>query len=335
MAKYILEEYVFNGYNASSKAREDVSKIVLEAGFESFATNDKRASKNTKLSKIISASMIYLKILFYLGKDDLIFLQTSAAILDGVLKIKKIKQFKVIYLIHDIFSLRYDDIVLHKAEIKADILRLNQCEYVICHNSQMKEKLVKTGCTSELLELQIFDYLVEDASLEVIERDYGHTVAFAGNLSKSEFLNELDARKIEEVNFNIYGKPEMQFSNLKYCGSVAAEKLPSVINGSYGLIWEGGYYVSELDNYTRFNNPHKASLYIVSGLPLIVWGKSAIAEFVKKYDIGICIDSLDELEKTIENVNDKEYEEMQQKCLEIREKLIAGYYLKYALSFIE
>ena len=39
MGKYVLEEYVLNEYNASSKAREDVSHFVMQNGFQSIAKN--------------------------------------------------------------------------------------------------------------------------------------------------------------------------------------------------------------------------------------------------------------------------------------------------------
>lgn len=272
---------------------------------------------------------------FMLKKDDVIFLQTSAKLLKGVLNIKKISGFKVVYLIHDMFCLRYDNYDQHKFEIRNHIELLNQCEYVICHNSKMKEKLIEFGCRSSIFEIGIFDYIIEE-SLKTISQCYKPVeIAFAGNLAKSFFLHELNNLKTTGVSFNVYGLPKYKFSNLNYKGSVQPEELPFVIEGNYGLIWEGDYCAVEKDNYTRYNNPHKASLYIVSGLPLIVWSKSAIADFVTKNNIGITIDCLDDIESAILKIKETEYKKMVENIGDIRAKLSKGYYLKSCLDLIE
>jgi hypothetical protein len=334
MAKYVLEEYVFNGYNASSKAREDVSKIVLEAGFKAFATNDKRGSNNTMIKKVFSAGAIYLKLLLKLGKDDLIFLQTSEVVLQGISKVKKIKQFKVIYLIHDLFSVRYDDIEMHSAEIIKDVALLNQCDYIICHNEHMKEKLIEMGVVSKLYTIELFDYLITDKNI-CIDRKMSSpgTISFAGNLEKSTFLTKLD--EISSCQYDIYGKPPQEFVHMNYKGSVAAACLPNVLKGNFGLIWEGDYQITEKDNYTRFNNPHKLSLYIVAGIPVIIWKKSARSDFVEQEGIGLCIDNLDQLDGAVASVDENSYKEMVSNCMRIRKKLMKGAYLKDVLRIID
>ena len=52
---YTIEEYVFNEFNASSKARKDVSRFILENGFVSIGKNDKTHIKNNKFAKILLA----------------------------------------------------------------------------------------------------------------------------------------------------------------------------------------------------------------------------------------------------------------------------------------
>lgn len=83
-----------------------------------------------------------------------------------------------------------------------------------------------------------------------------------------------------------------------YNGSFDPDELIEHINGTYGLVWDGnsGYdCTGNYGCYLRYNNPHKASLYIAAGLPIVVWSKSALAELVKEKGLGVCIDSLREL----------------------------------------
>ncbi len=334
MRKYVLEEYVLNEYNASSKAREDVSHFVLQSGFQSIAKNDKRKFRKSKFFKLLLALAIYGKLFIRLNKNDILFVQTSSKVLEGILKLKKIKNFKIIYLIHDIFPIRYDDAKAHKHEIDSEIKGLNQCDYIICHNGKMADRLEELGCTSQLIHLTIFDYKTE----AFIPKDRPLTVpciCFAGNLGKSPFLEKLDlCIDPSLVQFHIYGMPKPQYSNLSYCGSLPPERLPLEIDGSYGLIWEGSYEVWEENNYLRYNNPHKASLYIAAGLPIIVWSKAAVADFVREHKLGICIDSLDELEEKVTSVRQDEYQMFRANCLKLRPGLIEGIHIKKALNRI-
>jgi len=68
----------------------------------------------------------------------------------------------------------------------------------------------------------------------------------------------------------------------------------------FGLVWDGEEIetiAGTTGEYLRYNSPHKASLYIVSGLPLIVWKESAIYELVKQYNIGFGVSNLMELDE--------------------------------------
>ena len=332
--KYTIEEYVFNDYNASSKARKDVSHFVLQNGFQSLFKNDKTKIQHNKLAKILLAIKLYTKLLL-LKKDDILFLQSSLIILKPILKIKAIKRFKIIYLIHDLFSLRYntqESIKEHSDEIKKDISIISKCDYIIAHNDLMIQKLKEFGCTSHLVSLDIFDYDCPfPTKKRTLSPDTKIQIAFAGYLAKSKFLKQLDDSR-HNYQLIIYGIPEIPVKNSIYKGSVDADILPNVIEGHFGLIWEGSYEVNTKDNYYFINNPHKLSMYIVAGLPPIAIKGSAAGEFIEKNQIGITIDSLDQLPERLTLITEAEYQLMIQNCIQIRTKLIKGFFLKNALD---
>lgn len=330
---YAIEEYVFNDYNASSKARKDVSYFVHKFGFHTLIKNDKSKKQYSKISKIIKALQVFTKVLS-LNKNDVLFMQTSHLLLKPILRIKKIRKFKVIYLIHDIFSLRYnteDSVKEHKEEIERDMQLLNSCDSVIAHNKYMIQRLRRLGCKTSLVSLDIFDYA---CSLPEKERIWNKInkieIAFAGNISKSRFLNKLDNTKLP-FQVNVYGSPQPHFKNLNYKGCVDADILPSVIEGNFGLIWEGDYNVDMIDNYNQINNPHKLSMYIVAGLPVIALKGTAAGNFIEEEKIGFTIDSLEQLSEIINNLNENTYKNMVKKCLLMREKLVKGSHIQYAL----
>lgn len=335
--KYTIEEYVFNDYNASSKARKDVSHFILKNGFHSLFKNDKTKIQHNKLAKILLSVKLYINLL-RLKQNDTLFVQTSLMVLKPILKIKSIKKFKLIYLIHDLFCLRYnseESIKEHSQEIKRSMSVISQCDYVIAHNDIMVQRLRDFGCTSLLIPLEIFDYYCNfpPKRRKLIDGERVK-VTFAGYLGKSHFLKQLDESQ-HKYQLIVYGLPEIELKNSIYKGSVDADVLPNVIEGHFGLIWEGDYDVQEQDNYTCINNPHKLSMYIVAGLPVIAWEKSAAGKFIEKNKIGFCIKSLNEIDDIIVKVTSNDYATMVENCINLRDKLIAGMFFKKALEKLQ
>ena len=336
--KYTIEEYLLNEYNASSKARKDISHFVLQDGFRSIFKFDKTKAYHHKTAKLLLALILCAKILM-LKKDDILFVQTSLTVLRTILRIKAFRRFKLIYLVHDLYSLKYNTAEsrrIHAEEISKDVSTLSQCDFVIVHNERMVQGLERYGCRSRLISLGIFDYA---CSLPPRARALGvgekAGVAFAGYLGKADFLRKLDETSHESFSMIIYGIPEMPAKNSTYMGSVDADILPGVIEGHFGLIWEDGYHACPTDNYMCINNPHKLSMYIVAGLPVIARAKSAAALFVEANNIGITVDSLDELDGRIKCISPESYSVMVNNCLAIRRKLIRGGYLREALKQIQ
>ena len=82
----------------------------------------------------------------------------------------------------------------------------------------------------------------------------------------------------------------------------------------------------------QYISHHKLSLYILSGLPLIVPAIAGSAMLVEKYKIGITIRSLYELEDKIKNITDGEYQQMKKNMQPLAEKKSAGGCIKEALQ---
>ena len=170
--------------------------------------------------------------------------------------------------------------------IKEGISILSKCDYIIAHNERMIKRLSDLGCKSHLVSLVIFDYKHDFPIQQKRITDYNHIkIAYAGNLAKAQFLQQLDKKTYNNIQFLIYGKPKSIYQNLLYKGCIDAELLPSQIEGDYGLLWQDGYDIKEEDNYTIINNPHKLSMYIVACLPVIAWEGSYAASFIKRNKI--------------------------------------------------
>lgn len=346
MNKYQIKEIkgIFN--HAGSKAREDASFFAQEDGYESLYVNQRTDAQDefSKFRRYIGAFFDWTKIFFTVKNNSLILVQnpfdSRQLGRENYLKLlKSIKKCQIISLIHDIEELRkalYNKNIEHEFEFMK-----NNSDFFIVHNDKMKEFMISRGFAPEaLIVLEIFDY--DFAKYENKPKNKDIDVIFAGALSsrKSSFIYKLGDMK-NKVTFNLYGpeyEEDYKPDNIIYNGSFPSEQVPNIIEGKFGLIWDGEEINScsgNWGNYLRYNNPHKTSLYIVSRIPVIVWKESAMADFVKKEGVGICVDSLEDIKGAIDNLTAEQYNGMIENTKKVAVKIEDGYYLKTALKKCE
>lgn len=342
MNKYILDEKIELTYNASSKARDDVGVFVESYTDEQgkkylpLGINDKR-NTHTKIEKAFVGVKSLASIFVKIKSGDILFVQSSFKILKVINVMKHIKKFKTIYLIHDLDSLRdaYDD-----DRRNSDTIRiLNKQDVIICHNNKMIEELQRRKCTTKMVNMEIFDYYLDENRPVGLRKLEQVRLCFAGNLNpeKTGFLYLLDKKPPISYNVEVFGKKAIDFSNLHYCGCYTPEELPYKMDGEFGLIWEGNEYIYDENShpYIMFNNPHKASLYIVSRLPIIIWRKAALAELIQREGIGIVVDSIQDIENVLGKITPKEYQNMQNKLEGFRRRILTGEHLHSAIREAE
>lgn len=173
----------------------------------------------------------------------------------------------------------------------------------------------------------VWDY-VDD--IDYSSDKYDENIGFAGNLHKSAFVKLLG--KIN-VPFKLYGKKdfELKATNISYGGVMDPMELPKELcHCKWGLVWDGDQIDTCNDRYLKFNNSHKTSLYLASGIPVIVWKNAGLAYFVKQYKCGICLSSLEEL-NTLQMGKEK-YEEIRHNAQQVAKKIRSGYFLEKAVK---
>lgn len=339
----LVEEY--GQYkHAGSKAKNDCIKILDEIGFKKIGLMRKEESNTSVIAKLkrqIDLFWQWRKIYHQLKPNDTLLIQHPFLYTDigrnYFLKKFKNKNIKLILLVHDIeiirnlFQENHYDTEFHQMVPVTD--------YFIVHNESMKRWLVEYGIdANKLIVLEIFDYLNEKEMSEKVT--YDKSVIIAGNLSqeKSPYIYELS--KISDVEFNLMGinyLEKEEISNIHYLGAFESDEVPHQLNKGFGLVWDGTSIETcdgPTGNYLRYNNPHKLSLYLSSGLPVIVWKESALAKFVESQKIGLVISSLYELSDILGNITEEQYYEFVSNINGIRQKLKSGYYLKEAVKKI-
>lgn len=339
---YIAEIEEKNNFTAFNKARNDIEKVFCSNKFkkiDSYVKIKNSKIPNLKFLKEVIENMKNIKngsILFF----QYPYYEKHRQMYTMINWIKNRKDISTVAIIHDLDSLRFKEINEQKRALRKEIKILNKFNYIISHNKKMTKVLVDNGLTSEIVNIDIFDYLLDDKIniCNIRKTD----IVFAGNLSKekSGFIYNLIKDDVLKNSMNLYG-PNFQISktnNIKYNGVYAPEKLIERLEGKFGLIWDGESIDTcsgMFGQYTKYNNPHKTSMYIVSELPIICWNEMAISEFVKDNNIGICINSLDEINKILNSITDQQYKIMLDNIINLKSKVSTGYYTNRALSKIQ
>lgn len=338
----------------AGKARLDAIEVANRLGYKTLAIPAKNGVRTKKWQKPIqfliykNNSRKWDKTFRSLKDGDTVLLQyplvyTAYNFYEIVQKHSKRLKFNV--LVHDIESIRFKN---DHSKSEAFIKRINNddrgvltaAKKVISHNKKMSNSLESLGVKHEnIINLEIFDYIDKDNKKAKISKK--GNVIIAGNLilEKSRYLSEL--KTLKGVNFSLYGvsfDKSCASENVHYKGSFSPDKLTENLSGSFGLVWDGdtiktcsGLY----GNYLRYNNPHKMSLYLSSGIPVITWSKSAFAEFVEKNNLGLTVNSLEDLADEIKKISSEDYEEKRENVEKIAKKLKSGFYLEKAIKEAE
>ena len=207
------------------------------------------------------------------------------------------------------------------------------------HNDRMKEKIAGTGIDpGKMVSVGVMDYL-RDEEIDVREvrakRGADKPAVFCGNLvpGKADFLREIP----EDLPLNVYGPgfTAKDRTNITYRGVCPSIELMDVMEGSFGLVWDGDSArtgAGVCGEYLRCNNPHKIALYLASGIPVVVWDESAMAEFVQAEHCGLAVSSLYELPGMLSEMTESEYEELFLNAVRVGAQMRRGAHLQKAFE---
>lgn len=305
-----------NSENAGSKAREDLEEILSSYNFEKkevplYRYQQMRHCKLKYLYKKIFSILDFLGFFLTLEKGSILFFHWP---LGNVKKysslavhLKKYKKLQLLCAVHDINSLRVQG---HFSLEEAD--QLNLYDILIVHNEKMKKLCKEKGIRkAHIYVLGIFDYCMKNK--EVPRHHFSPELAIAGNLSKekAEYLTRLPEGCLI---YHLYGRGYTGNETEHVCwhGAFSPDILADIIEGSFGLVWDGNNIsvCSGWGEYLRYNNPHKLSLYLASGLPVIIWEEAAMADWIKNRNLGFTVKSLEQLDEKLREITSEDYEKM-------------------------
>ncbi|WP_156307043.1 hypothetical protein [Sphingobacterium endophyticum] len=354
MKFHVINDLYYKAFHAGYKARNDVFEII-KSDFPDFNIYKfyKIPVKDSKfrLKRILSRRfanytnfLTFKKYVSELGSDDVVLIlipfeslfEVAKAVYSSLYHAKVKTGLRIIMMIIDLDSIRRRGQINPENEIEY----LNFADILISQNEEMSKWLSGHGIAPEkLVNLNLFDFKlhpehkVHGVGTDILEKN----IVFGGNLTseKAAFIYQWKPKfktKLYGINLN---KGEIH-ENMEYLGVFDPSNPTMDVSGiSFGLVWEGNSMdtcTGLAGQYLKYSTPHKMSLYLSQGLPVIVWEESAMAKIVVENNIGFTIKSLNEIDEIFENITLKNYQEIRLNVQKIQDRVINGNYLKNAIS---
>lgn len=307
MNNYVVTSVEAGKLIGGNKAKKDVRFFLTNNNFRSMNIIEKQG----KLKKFIYSENLLKRLIKESNADNFIlqYPVASGFLEDSFIRfVRKYTNANFFILIHDISSLQYPDIVRDGFQ-ERELNRFRKADGLIVHNEKMKGWLLKHNVSVPMVELGVFDYQTDAPMQEDIP--FVGSVSFAGGLGRAGFLQKLQIKH----PVHIMGPDRMDRypECVKYDGQFTPDKLSKHLLQNFGLVWSGdstetcsGY----LGQYLKYNDPHKVSLYLSNGIPIIIWREAALAKLIHDEKLGIVVDSLDDLDKVLNKISDDEYIKM-------------------------
>lgn len=325
--KYYIEIATIN------KAKRDIDEICRLEGYTNLTRhNFGESGVGRFLTKLFAVG----NILASLKKGDTLVLQyPMKKFYKTACRLARAKGANVVTIIHDLGAFRRK-----KLTPAQENRRLALTDYLIVHNPTMRDYLLQHGFKGGIHCLQIFDYLSEKSPAQYPTPHTPRKVVYAGNLGRwrNEFLYKLDGC-VKDYSIDLYGKGFNEAQNrckqMHYHGFISSDDFISRVEADFGIVWDGDSTTEctgAWGEYLKINNPHKTSFYLRAAVPVIVWSKAAMAPFVKENNLGLVVDSIEQIEERLAALTNEEYAQMKEAATAMSKRLADGYHFKAGIS---
>lgn len=336
---YFLQERNIRGNTAGTKLKDDLMSFFKSENciplnkVPLYSSN--RQSILYYLKSLFSIVTLIITLLFSHGKTIFMIYPFIKISLWKRPLISASKRNRIIVFLFDIRYFQYKCFDNHKNfSLEEETSFLNNFSECIALTKSEEQLLKQHGLSIQTHSLEFLDY-----KSSVYCRNYSdrvkNSVAYAGYLPRAKFLNNISSATLSQISIHVFGD----------IGSVSSFKDGLIYHGSYnssdlvkelsmfqfGLVWDGDdcdSFGSFYGGYEKYIIPHKAACYINSGLPIIVWRDSAIASFVNEFEIGICIDCIDDIPAAISKLEEKDYLRLIKNVSNIQMKTSSFGYMK-------
>jgi hypothetical protein len=330
--KYFIKEHLHREVYHGGIGNVDAERIFLAQSYQAIefpGTYD--FSIRSKWKRLLHLFRLF----FSISSGSLVVFQFPlyAKIHELLITLLRLKGVKIICLILDIDGWRNGNDKILEKEKKA----FRRFRLFIVHNERMQQWLQSIVPNATIAQLQFFDFLATPSNQF---RSKDNRIIIAGDLEKTAFIQKLG--QLPQLSFSIYGSGYSENrafpENAAYKGVFPPYELVHNLQGSFGLVWYGSdieNFTGSYSSYLTAISPHKLSLFVMAGIPMIVPATSASAILVKQYGIGCTINRLSDIDQVIKNISEAEYQRMIDNTRPLAIQLSQGHFLKKALTELE
>lgn len=337
MRKWITDIIQGESADATSQAKDDIAAIGIKNGYaplhifhynSDYETDQAIQSRIDGITAAVTAGdlVVYQYPLLISPRFDQFFIDQMHS-----------RGAKVVLLIHDVEVLRGTNVGNRIDEVPY----FNKADALIIHNPIMGAKLRELSITAPMVSQYLLDYLDDNHDwhrLFTAPEEFTKTLVLSGNLFKSSYLTDWH----EETPISVFGIADDDIQKglrdnpkIDYHGALRRDELINQLPKGFGLAWDSDSWLGHYGSYTKYNHPHKVSLYLSHGMPVIVWKQAAVAPFIEKNHLGLTIDSLDEIDGLLANLGDDEIKDMLTHVNHMGILLRDGYFTSRALVAAE
>ena len=324
-----------------SEKIKNINEFLKEIGFEEKDILDGVCGNISYYNEDIN---MFIPRSIEIPEDSIVFLHYPCSYLEPIiieiLKSTKVnRRNKIVTLVHQLNIFNYDSNVYN------DINFLNGSDYVLVHTNDMGKFLKKNGLVVETIPINGFDYYVDGELKEEKDREDSekYSIDYICKTKSDEdyLLNGFNRMKMKNYYVNYYssergvGGELAPVTDIRYLGKIDYKKVYKEMCGDFGIVYPiRNMRLSEEKTLKLFASVEE-TIYILNGMPLIVFSDSPNASFVKKEGIGIVINSLDDIDEALGHLSNRKYNDMKRKVMRIRDKYSRGFYIKRAIENLE
>lgn len=311
-------------YDGAVKPRLDTANTLVSLGYEKISFNMYgRIETGSKEYKEITKQLDSLK------KGDLVVQQVPSYCsneFDTYLSRYIIETGAYsVALVHDVDTLRG-----FYPNFDSERIVFNSYDLLVVASDKLKKYLIDSGITTKIIIRGPWDYL---QNLPYRNHRIINNIYYAGNLSKRkagflETFNKNTGLIVTVCGKINNSKDYIDTSLVDYLGSVNPNSIS--FSDGWGLIWDNEEDTSDnfYHTYQEYNWPAKLSVYLRSGIPVIVSKKAQTYSYVKDNHLGVGIDDIKDIPDVLESLSDEEKDKIGNSCLLESKKIGKGYYTK-------
>ncbi len=337
---YFISRNYKSVFDAAGKAKTDCEFVLQKMGFKNLGFKQS-AIPNSVLGTLKNFLGITLALLRLPFKATLCTQYPNSKFRGYILFVAKLKRCKIITIVHDVRAL--------KGKTKDTYKEISQIvtDVIIVHNSSMKAWFIEQGVKVPVVVLEIFDYIADrrPEQNDMTPSEPHYEITYAGGLGhkKNAYIYDVDMLSATKYKLKLYGRgfePESvkvknEDSIIDYQGAFPSNEIAYKIVGDFGLVWDGDSThtcTGQYGAYLKFNNPHKTSLYLLCGLPVIIWKEAALAPFIINNRLGIGVSDLKDLDRTLANLTHADYTAIKDNVRNYQNKVMSGYFFETAIN---